>query len=60
MSVLTRVKVVLALVGLALFGAGVRLEQGALRYLGIGFVAAAWLTRFVKSGGSGEEARGSD
>ncbi len=60
MSVLTRVKIVLALLGLGLFGAGVRLEHASLRYAGIGLVAAAWLTRFAKAGGAGEATRGSE
>ncbi|HSA55137.1 MAG TPA: hypothetical protein VLE53_05500 [Gemmatimonadaceae bacterium] len=48
MSTLTRVKLALALVGVIVFAAGIRLDDGRLRYVGIGFVAAAWLLRFVK------------
>ena len=55
MSPLSRAKIVLALVGLVLFGAGVRLERGDLRFAGIAFVAVAWLLRFVKRGGTGQE-----
>jgi hypothetical protein len=49
LSTLTRVKVVLALLGLLLFGAGVRLERTELRWAGIGFVVVAWLMRFAPS-----------
>ena len=48
MSTLTRVKLALALIGVIVFAAGMRLDDGRLRYIGIGFVAAAWLLRFVK------------
>ena len=48
MSSLTRAKVALAVIGLVLFGAGVRLERAELRWVGIGFVAVAWVMRFVR------------
>ena len=48
MDPLTRTKVALALIGLVLFGAGVRLERVELRWIGLAFVAAAWLLRFVR------------
>ena len=54
MSTLTRAKVALALIGLVLFGAGVRLERVELRWIGLGFVAVAWLLRFVRSRSDGE------
>jgi hypothetical protein len=44
----TRVKLALTLIGLAVFAAGVRLDHSVLRWVGIGFVAAAFLTRFVR------------
>lgn len=47
MITLTQLKIALALIGLVLFGAGVRLERTELRWTGIGFVIAAWLLRFV-------------
>ena len=47
MTTLTRAKVALALIGLLLFGAGVRLERNELRWTGLAFVLAAWLLRFV-------------
>jgi hypothetical protein len=47
-TTLTRAKVALALIGLVLFGAGVRLERMELRWTGLAFVLAAWLLRFVK------------
>ncbi len=49
MSALTQLKIALALVGVLLFGTGVRFEDNRLRLAGIGFVAAAWLLRFVKT-----------
>ena len=48
MSTLTRVKIALALIGLVLFGAGVRLEHQELRWVGLGFVVVAWLMRFAR------------
>jgi hypothetical protein len=48
MSDLTRFKLGLTLAGLAVFGAGIRFDSGRLRYIGIGFVAAAWLLRFLR------------
>ena len=49
LSTLTRVKIALALIGLVLFGFGVRLERQDLRWAGIGFVAIAWLLRFTRA-----------
>ena len=54
MSTLTRAKIALALIGLLLFGAGVRLERVELRWTGLGFVAAASLLRFVRPRSDGE------
>ncbi|HEX6314966.1 MAG TPA: hypothetical protein VFZ73_08910 [Gemmatimonadaceae bacterium] len=47
MSLLTQAKVALALIGLVLFGVGVRLEHQELRWAGLGFVVVAWLLRFA-------------
>lgn len=47
MSTLTRAKIALALIGLILFGAGVRLERQELRWTGLAFVVGAWLLRFA-------------
>ena len=47
MSTLTRAKIALALIGLILFGAGVRLERTELRWTGLAFVLVAWLLRFA-------------
>ncbi len=41
-------KYVTALAGLLVFGAGMRTGSEALRWTGIGIVAAAWLLRFLK------------
>lgn len=48
MSTRTRLKVALALAGLVLFGAGVRLEYTELRWIGLAFVVVAWLMRFAR------------
>jgi hypothetical protein len=48
MSTLTRAKIALALIGLVVFGAGVRLESAEVRWIGLGFVAVAWSFRFVR------------
>ena len=48
MSLLTRFKLALALIGVVAFAAGARFDDERLRYTGIGFVAVAWLLRFVK------------
>jgi hypothetical protein len=44
---LTQGKIALALIGLVLFGAGVRIERAELRWIGLAFVIVAWLLRFV-------------
>lgn len=44
----TRIKLGLAIAGLALFAAGVRLDNLTLRWIAIGIVAIAFLLRFVK------------
>jgi hypothetical protein len=54
MSNLTQVKVVLAVVGLVLFGAGVRFESTVLRWTGLGFVVMAWLLRFMRPRNPGQ------
>jgi hypothetical protein len=53
-TLLTRAKIALALIGLVLFGIGVRLESTELRWTGLGFVVVAWLMRFVGSRNSGQ------
>ena len=60
MSTLTRAKIALALIGLVLFGAGVRLERTELRWTGLGFVVVAWLLRFARSRGTEEPTRPSE
>lgn len=58
MSPLTVVKIALAVVGLLVFGYGIRVESAAIRWAGIAFVAVAAALRFVKprppSGGGTE------
>jgi hypothetical protein len=46
-STFTRGKIALALIGILLFGAGVRLEREELRWIGLGFVVVAWVLRFA-------------
>lgn len=48
MTALTRIKLALALIGVVVFAAGVRFDDVRLRYIGIGFVAVAWVLRFVR------------
>ncbi|MEK6613017.1 MAG: hypothetical protein AABZ29_09560 [Gemmatimonadota bacterium] len=48
MTVLTTLKLSLALTGIILFGASIRFEAPALRWAGLACVAAAWLLRFRK------------
>ncbi|MFA6168232.1 MAG: hypothetical protein WC700_16540 [Gemmatimonadaceae bacterium] len=45
----TTIKLALALSGIALFGAGIRLHADAYRWAGIALVAVAWLLRFWKA-----------
>ena len=45
---LAAVKLVLVVAGIAAFGLGIRLDSVAIRWAGIGLVAAAWVLRFVK------------
>ncbi|HEY5546387.1 MAG TPA: hypothetical protein VIK50_10065 [Gemmatimonadaceae bacterium] len=54
MTATTRAKIALALAGLVLFGAGVRLERTELRWAGLAVVIAAWLLRFVRPRNAGE------
>ena len=49
MSRFTAAKLVLAVAGIATFGLGIRFDSIAVRWAGIGLVAAAWLLRFVKA-----------
>ena len=48
MPPVTRIKLGLAIIGLSLFAAGIRLENDRLRLFGIVAVAAAWLLRLYK------------
>lgn len=48
MSTLTKVKLGLTLIGLILFAYGARMDDATIRAIGIGFVAVAWVMRFVK------------
>jgi hypothetical protein len=48
MGTLTRVTIALALIGLVLFGTGVRLQSSEVRWIGLGFVALAWSMRFLR------------
>jgi len=48
MSALSQLKLGLALIGLILFGYGMRVDDGRLRWMGIGFLAAAAMLRFIR------------
>jgi hypothetical protein len=50
MPTVTRLKFALAVAGLALFGAGARWENQALRWAAIVLVAIAFLLRFASRG----------
>lgn len=47
-SSLTAAKLVTALVGIGLFGTGIRWDEPALRWAGIAMVALAWMLRFAR------------
>ena len=47
MSALTHLKLGLAIVGLILFGYGIRAEHAGLRWTGVAFLALAFFVRFV-------------
>ena len=50
MNRLVAAKMVLALVGAAIFAYGVRYDDAVVRWVGIGFIAVAFLARFVTRG----------
>lgn len=60
MTGLTKLKLGLAIIGLILFGYGARVDDARIRMIGIGFVAAAALMRFVKGGKPSREPRDSE
>ena len=41
------IKLALAVIGLILFGWGIRVDAESYRWVGIGFVLVAWLMRFT-------------
>jgi len=48
MTVLSHLTLGLAFIGVVLWGYGVRVDHEPLRWLGIGFLAAAALVRFIR------------
>ncbi len=54
MSIISQLKLGLALAGLILWGYGVRAEINWLRWVGIGFLAAAAVMRFWKPRSKGD------
>ena len=48
MSLLTSVKLGAAIIGVILVGWGMRVDDARVRWIGIGFLAVSWLTRFGK------------
>ena len=53
MTPLTTVKIALAVAGLLAFGYGIRVDSATIRWVGIAFVAAAAVLRFVRPRSSG-------
>jgi hypothetical protein len=53
MTGMTQLKLGLAAIGLILWGYGYRVDDPRLRLIGIGFLAAAVILRFVKRGPTG-------
>jgi len=51
MSTLTTVKVALGVIGLIVWGYGVRVDDPLIRWIGIAFFAAAVILRFVSRRG---------
>lgn len=49
MNARTTIKLIFALGGIVLFGAGIRMGNDALRWAGLGAVAVAWVLRFWKA-----------
>lgn len=47
-SRVTAAKLVAVLVGVALFGTGIRWDEPGMRWAGIAIVALAWLLRFAR------------
>ncbi len=47
MTTVTRIKLGLALIGVATWGYGVRVDDRRVQWLGIAFIAVAFLLRFV-------------
>ena len=50
MSVVSHLKLGLVFIGIVLFVYGVRVEHERLRWIGIGFLVAAALLRFIERG----------
>jgi hypothetical protein len=48
MSPLTAIKIALAVAGLLAFGYGIRVDSAVVRWVGIAFVAAAAVMRFIR------------
>lgn len=48
MSTLTKVKLGLTIIGLILFAYGARMDDALIRAIAIGFVAVAWVMRFIR------------
>lgn len=58
MPTITRLKLILAVIGLLLFAAGARWENSALRWAAIGVIGVAFLLRFIKPKGNDESPPG--
>ncbi|MHB1263120.1 MAG: hypothetical protein ACYC1S_01695 [Gemmatimonadaceae bacterium] len=51
MTPVTQAKLALAVIGVVVWGWAVRVDDARLRLIGIGFMAAAVLLRFLRPGG---------
>ncbi|MBM4193804.1 MAG: hypothetical protein FJ202_05415 [Gemmatimonadetes bacterium] len=47
-GMLNVLKIAAALVGIAMFGVGIRIESNTVRWVGIACVGVAWLLRFAR------------
>jgi hypothetical protein len=60
LTTITKTKLAFAIMGLIIFAAGVRFDDGRLRAVAIAFVAVAWILRFVRPRVPATDARPSD
>lgn len=49
MITILRLRIVLVVVGMLIFAWGVKLDESAVRWVGVGFVFVAWMLRFWRT-----------